>query len=989
MKAIFFIALLLLSLPLYSQKLSLTQQIEQYQQLLASQKKEKGKTHPEVSKTLNQLFNLYVDADRFDELRQCMIELLDVEKQRSGEKSLAYAQLLERKAKMHVLFSEYAKAHEVMVGSLRTANKIISKNTPKYLKSLEYLAEIKIYRKQYFGAQQLYKAILKREANTRNKTSQRYLRVLTKLIQSIEHQNYYADMVKPLEELVLLQQKITHSDLNKNRLKLADLYMYLSRYNVKKQYKEALTLYQAVQTNSKSDAGDLYGNYFKALQGLVQVYLVQKQVHKAQPFIAQMKKVIDKTNAWTTDELIKRFAEQNDTVSIALTDFIYTKARKKMASQGYNLFYVSTTFDHLYFCEKHKRRAQAQQIIAHLEKIAPEIYDGGWGIKANVYMFLAERSFGAGNLNKARKIYAEGIKLLLAHAQNELKTLTPQERKRTWVEHQNWYTTFRIFVLDYLQKYPKETALLKKMLNITLITKGQLLTEDIQLQQRLAKAKDPSTLSKYKRYKALKNKIASSIGLSPQEKQKRGIYIEDLERKANQLETVIRAALPSRNTQRLIVDFESLRKRLKKREAAIEIIRTQYFQMAALKNDSVPLNNHYKYLALIVTKNSHAPHLIIFDNADLLEKRYAKYYRNSVVFKRTDKYSYQKFWQPIAQYLQKKKIKKVYFSPDGVYHQINLNTLRNPKTGQYLEDELAVYQVTSLRDIKPIAQRKKVGKSDKQRIWLFGRPDYQLDLKKLENAEQLLRQNKKNRPSPIPAVPDSLRKKGKRALVKGFIDLPGTQTEVENIEKILRSLPDYSVNVRLDAQAHELALKNVQNAQILHVATHGFFIPRFGGNGKGLKRKIIKKINQEPMLRSGIALAGVESFSKAKEKPLTEDGILTAYEAVMLNLKNTELVVLSACETGLGKVASGDGVYGLQRALLIAGAQTLIMSLWKVDDAATQMLMGRFYKEWIMNKKSKRSAFKAAQLYLRNHTNEKNEKPYAAPYYWGAFVIIQ
>ena len=129
------------------------------------------------------------------------------------------------------------------------------------------------------------------------------------------------------------------------------------------------------------------------------------------------------------------------------------------------------------------------------------------------------------------------------------------------------------------------------------------------------------------------------------------------------------------------------------------------------------------------------------------------------------------------------------------------------------------------------------------------------------------------------------------------------------------------------------------------------------------------------LINSGIALAGANQPNLLDY----EDGVLTAYEAVNLNLDQTQLVVLSACETGLGEFYPGEGVYGLRLALNAAGASNIMMSLWKVDDTATQELMVYFYQEWLRKSGNMRQAFRSAQQQLR--------KKYTHPYYWGAFVL--
>ena len=134
------------------------------------------------------------------------------------------------------------------------------------------------------------------------------------------------------------------------------------------------------------------------------------------------------------------------------------------------------------------------------------------------------------------------------------------------------------------------------------------------------------------------------------------------------------------------------------------------------------------------------------------------------------------------------------------------------------------------------------------------------------------------------------------------------------------------------------------------------------------------------MLKSGLLLTGAgDILNETRFNYNVDNGILTAYEAMNLNLDQTDLVVLSACETGLGEVEAGEGVYGLQRAFLVAGAKTIIMSLFKVSDEATQQLMVKFYRKWLETG-DKRQAFIDAKKEIRNE--------YRDPIYWGPFVMI-
>jgi CHAT domain-containing protein len=174
-------------------------------------------------------------------------------------------------------------------------------------------------------------------------------------------------------------------------------------------------------------------------------------------------------------------------------------------------------------------------------------------------------------------------------------------------------------------------------------------------------------------------------------------------------------------------------------------------------------------------------------------------------------------------------------------------------------------------------------------------------------------------------------------------------------------------------------VKSTKNPRVFHIATHGFFKNSTKNSDNDILRSSAAA-SENPLLRTGLMLSGAgDILNQTSFNYNIEDGILTAYEAMNLSFDDTDLVVLSACETGLGDVTAGEGVYGLQRAFIVAGAKTLIMSMFKVNDEATQKLMVKFYQKWLESG-NKRQSFIEAKKEIRNEFKD--------PIYWGAFIMI-
>jgi CHAT domain-containing protein len=225
---------------------------------------------------------------------------------------------------------------------------------------------------------------------------------------------------------------------------------------------------------------------------------------------------------------------------------------------------------------------------------------------------------------------------------------------------------------------------------------------------------------------------------------------------------------------------------------------------------------------------------------------------------------------------------------------------------------------------------------------------------------------------------------------------------VSNIEKLFKS-NQITSTLYTGKQASEESFKhladNGKSPELIHIATHGFFFPEIEPKKDEIEKIIFRSFEQadssiqqnisnepaftsseNPLLRSGILLAGASRvWNKLPEIEGVEDGTLTAYEVSNMSLSNTQLIVLSACETGLGDIKGSEGVFGLQRAFKMAGVRYIIMSLWQVPDYQTSELMELFYTNWL-NGMAIKEAFNMAQQTMRKKYN---------PFYWAAFVLIE
>ena len=324
----------------------------------------------------------------------------------------------------------------------------------------------------------------------------------------------------------------------------------------------------------------------------------------------------------------------------------------------------------------------------------------------------------------------------------------------------------------------------------------------------------------------------------------------------------------------------------------------------------------------------------------------------------------------------------IFLSPDDVLNLIPFEVLQGPD-GRFLIEKFTFNYLNVGRDL---IRLNRSGTAITGCAVLIGDPDFDL---RDDNRQAVARRLGLSK-SPEGEL---RRSSGMRGLI--FEPLPGTREEVVAIRKVLG--PDRA-EVFVGQEALEEVVRRKSVCSILHLATHGFFlnnedVAELAGNvflettSNGLKPVSTTQSERmgEPLLRSGLALAGANQTLRG-DRMEQSDGLLTAEKVLGLSLGKTQMVVLSACETGVGEVRSGEGVFGLRRAFTQAGAKSLIMSLWSVPDKETKELMEEMYRQIASANVNRAEALRRAALKEMKTVETRYGK--ANPLFWGAFVFL-
>ncbi len=488
-----------------------------------------------------------------------------------------------------------------------------------------------------------------------------------------------------------------------------------------------------------------------------------------------------------------------------------------------------------------------------------------------------------------------------------------------------------------------------EMFNNALLTKALLLNSSIKIRQRIMSSNDQELIDMYNDWVSKKELLTAALSMGTEQLAENEINPSNLEGELEALEKEmsVRSEDFSHGLDNSVVTWENVRDALNENEVAVEMVRFRYF------NHDFTDSIMYAVLYIKGGKRSE-PSMILLENGEDLESKYLKIFRNNMKYKLVDGVSYDQFWKPIVDRVG--EVTSVYLSPDGVYNQINLEALPTPD-GRYVIDNSNIILLSNTKDLY-FDKMNPTESSSESNAMMFGNPTFYIDTQ-----------------AGVPMADSGIT----RTSAEIISDLPGTKRELDELNGLLKR-KGWKVDTKTELKADEPSIKSIDNPRVFHVATHGFF-QSDAKVAKAAKDDLNDASAYEnPLLKTGLLLVGAgDILNESRFNYNSDNGILTAYEAMNLNLDKTDLVVLSACETGLGEIEAGEGVYGLQRAFLVAGARTIVMSLFKVSDDATQQLMVKFYRKWIETG-NKRQSFIDAKKEIRNE--------YKDPIYWGPFIMI-
>lgn len=817
---------------------------------------------------------------------------------RRAEKTVVYDELasIEDLSTLYITLGKYTETEKLLDELIGVNEKRYGSNSRRLIGPLVNKGQLQLIHGDYPDAEKTALRANQIATSTFNSESSKIAPTIILLSEIYSSIGDYGKAETNIEKAIDIQKKqfgLSHVDVGKSLTQLG-----LIKFYEGDDVNEVESIMNEAKTIVEAKLGNRNPTYANLLTDLAKVYISQSKYDEA-------------FNALTLAENIwKAKVGRRNNINTAA---IYTLIA--------DIHYLQRSYD------------LAEENYEKSKKLYERFFNRNHPEYVKILSKLAKVYYMEGDTKRSLK----NIEEALANYQNFIRdyfpALSEREKAKYWNTIKSDYEFYNTLAF---QQRDEDDKIVGYVYNNALLTKAILLNSSIKIRERILGSNDTDLKNKYNLWIDKKEQLTNALSMSVEQLAENQIDPASMRDEVERLEKELseKSELFSQSFEDKKIEWENVKSVLEPNEVAVEMVRYRHFDHVF--TDSII----YASMYIKNEKDFKQPQVLLMGNGDELEDRYFKSYRNSIIFRLQDPYSYDKYWAPLEKVVG--PYATIYLSADGVYNQINLEAIPTPD-GKYVIDRSNIILVSNTKDIYLRKVKTQLVQEEKKAS-MFGNPNFYLT-----------------------------------ASTGDIASLPGTQKELTELRELLKQ-EGWIANTFTEKQASEEQIKKLDNPRIFHIATHGFFSPKQELNSSDELTVSVSEASQNPLLRTGLLLTGAgDLLNETSFNYNKESGILTAYEAMNLNLDQTDLVVLSACETGLGELAVGEGVYGLQRAFLVAGAKTLIMSMFKVDDAATQKLMVAFYTKWLETGK-KRESFVQAKKEIRLE--------YQDPIFWGAFIMI-
>ncbi len=936
-----------------------------------------GKDHPDVAQSLSSLAWIYQTTERYAEAESLYKRSVEIFEKAYGQEHPTVATSLGNLALVYGITGRSAEAEILCKRSLKIRERTLGKEHPDVAWSLNSLGAFYYDTGRYAEAEHLYKRSLEIFEKAYGKEHSSIGAGLYSLANLYQAAGRNADAEPLYKRSLEIREKVLgkdHPDVAANLNELASIYLVTGRFA------EAEPLFERSLKIREKVFGNENLNVAASLNNLALIYKNTGRYAEAESLYKRSLEIIEKL-----------LGKDHVDVARSLSNLAWIFAKTGRFAEAESLLLRSLTIrekelgkDHPFLAAslnelaviywRTGRYSEAESLLKRTIDIL-ESKVGKEGLDPAILINIGAVYSDIGDQLEGHRMLIRGLTAEETQRENTFLMLS-ERQKLNYMEQKKWMIHG---LLTHTLGMQGDDHAVRETFEVWLKWKGAVMEVQRRYVEATAQSDNPEIKEKFKEYTDIRREIArlqvAGPGKTDSEEHRR--KLDGLKERKESIEVELNKLSRAFALEKMITkaDTKKISEILIKNGEGCAYVD---FARINLYNPKEKKFSGAAYLVfLLLPRKEFVVKLVNMGHAETIDGRVRAYLEEMKrarefgevprerILKAEAKALYELLLKPIEKQIKGKK--HLYISPDGNLNLIPFEVLMTPE-GKYLTEEYNITYIAAGRDIMRFMD-EAVAKGEPI---IMADPDYDMGSEEKTKVAQAIGVLETRSAGLISRDAKDLK----------FKRLPDTKTEANAIEKTLKE--SYKTDIRnyQDKRALEEVLLTVKEPKILHLATHGYFLKDEEVKHHQtlgfllLDREVIADLMTENlMLRSGIVLAG----ANASLKEGRDDGIVSAEKVLGLRLKGTDLVVLSACNTGTGEVKSGEGVFGLKRSFILSGAKTVVMSLWSIPSKETTELMTHFYT--LMAKgKSKSEALREARLNLM--------KKKANPFYWGAFIMV-